>query len=99
MISVKRMDYIYNDGYHDYNVWIIISDLEFFKNAFILDRPSHHNNKILPDDDKIINALLSDYNNGLFDKIRGYCYISDNTDKVWCELVQLERDRKLGLLV
>jgi hypothetical protein len=42
--------------------------------------------------------LVEDWNKGLLDKIRMYCYIEDNTDKVWCELMQLERNRRLGLL-
>ena len=98
-LTIERVDYVYDDGINEHLVWVIISDLDFFKNSFILDRPSSFNHGILPDDEKIVNTLIDDWNKGLLDKIKMYCYIEDNTDKVWCDLIQLERDRRLGLLV
>ena len=98
-LSIERVDYVYDDGINQHFVWVIKSDLEFFKNSFVLYRPSSFNHGILPDDEKIVNNLVEDWNKGLLDKIRMYCYIEDKEDKVWCELMQLERNRRLGLLV
>ena len=98
-LTIERVDYVYDDGINEHSVWVIISDLDFFKNSFILDIPSSFNHGILPTDEKIVNTLIDDWNKGLLDKIKIYCYIEDKSDKVWCDLIQLERNRRLGLLV
>jgi len=97
IIKVEQLTNTWSDSIYEYTIWAIISDEEFFKNTFVLDRPCDSNNYKLPTNETIESHITEIWLSGRVDAIRKIIYRKG--DLGWDDIMRIYRKGKLSNLI